>query len=87
MTDVIAFRISCILLHPSVNEWNNERALKEERAMGNADRQRRIQKSIQIRMNSAFLGVSSRKTEKGGATVLEVTPGSPAEKAGIKKGM
>ena len=37
-------------------------------------------------MNSAFLGVSSRKAEKGGATVLEVTKGSPAEKAGIKKG-
>ena len=47
---------------------------------------RRIQKSIQIRMNSAFLGVSSRKAEKGGATVLEVTAGSPAEKAGIRKG-
>ena len=47
---------------------------------------RRVQKSIQIRMNSAFLGVSSRKAEKGGATVLEVTEGSPAEKAGIKKG-
>ena len=31
-------------------------------------------------------GVSSRKAEKGGATVLEVTKGSPAEKAGIKKG-
>jgi serine protease Do len=66
---------------------NQERALRDmERALGNADRQRRIQKSIQIRMNSAFLGVSSRKAEKGGATVLEVTPGSPAEKAGIKKG-
>jgi serine protease Do len=30
--------------------------------------------------------VSSRKTDKVGATVLEVTKGSPAEKAGIKKG-
>lgn len=50
------------------------------------NRQRTIQKSIEIRMNSAFLGVSSRKAEKGGATVLEVTKGSPAEKAGIKKG-
>ena len=48
--------------------------------------QGKVQKSIQIRMNSAFLGVSSRKAEKGGATVLEVTKGSPAEKAGIKKG-
>ena len=46
---------------------------------------RKIQKSIQISMNSAYLGVSSRKSEKGGATVLEVTKGSPAEKAGIKK--
>ncbi len=63
--------------------WNKGRA---ERALSNADRQRRVQKSIQIRMNAAFLGVSSRKAEKGGATVLEVTPGSPAEKAGIKKG-
>jgi serine protease Do len=69
------------------NKDNNERALRNmERAMSDADRQRRIQKSIQIRMNSAFLGVSSKKAEKGGATVLEVTPGSPAEKAGIKKG-
>jgi serine protease Do len=50
------------------------------------DRQRNLQKSIEMRMNSAFLGVSSRKAEKGGATVLEVTKGSPAEKAGIKKG-
>jgi len=47
---------------------------------------RKIQKSIQVSMNSAYLGVSSRKSEKGGATVLEVTKGSPAEKAGIKKG-
>jgi serine protease Do len=37
-------------------------------------------------MNEAFLGVSSRKAEKGGATVLEVTKSSAAEKAGIKKG-
>lgn len=50
------------------------------------NRQRGLQKSIEIRMNSAFLGVSSRKAEKGGATVLEVTKGSPAEKAGIRKG-
>ena len=57
-----------------------------ERNLENMDRQRNLQKSILIRMNSAFLGVSSRKAEKGGATVLEVTKGSPAEKAGIKKG-
>ena len=50
------------------------------------DMQRRVNKSIDIRMNAAFLGVSSKKSEKGGATVLEVTKGSPAEKAGIKKG-
>lgn len=56
------------------------------RNLENIDRQRNLQKSIEIRMNSAFLGVSSRKAEKGGATVLEVTKGSPAEKAGIKKG-
>ena len=37
-------------------------------------------------MNEAFLGVSSKKTDKAGASVLEVTKGSPAEKAGIKKG-
>ncbi len=57
-----------------------------ERNLENMDRQRNLQKSIKIRMNAAFLGVSSRKAEKGGATVLEVTKGSPAEKAGIKKG-
>ena len=67
-----------------VNPWDDDRL---ERDRGNRDEMaRRIQKSIQIRMNSAFLGVSSRKAEKGGATVLEVTAGSPAEKAGIKKG-
>ena len=57
-----------------------------ERNLDNLDMQRKIQKSMQIISNSAFLGVSSRKAEKGGATVLEVTQGSPAEKAGIKKG-
>lgn len=57
-----------------------------ERNLENMERQKSLQKSILIRMNSAFLGVSSRKAEKGGATVLEVTKGSPAEKAGIKKG-
>ena len=67
-----------------INAWDDERM---ERDMANKDEMaRRIQKSIQIRMNSAFLGVSSRKAEKGGATVLEVTEGSPAEKAGIRKG-
>jgi serine protease Do len=85
--DIVAIPDIVYSPSPFREEWNNERALKNvERAMGNADRQRRIQKSIEIRMNSAFLGVSSKKSEKGGATVLEVTPGSPAEKAGIKKG-
>jgi serine protease Do len=66
-----------------VNPWDEERM---ERNLNSDDMHRKIQKSIQIRMNSAFLGVSSRKAEKGGATVLEVTKGSPAEKAGIRKG-
>ncbi|PWT73750.1 MAG: hypothetical protein C5B59_12580 [Bacteroidetes bacterium] len=34
----------------------------------------------------AFLGVSSEKSDKGGAQVLEVTEGSAAEKIGLKKG-
>ena len=76
---------------PSPFRWNprdEERRDEErmERDLESQDMQRKIQKSIQIRMNQAFLGVSSRKAEKGGATVLEVTKGSPAEKAGIKKG-
>jgi serine protease Do len=76
-----------VIFSPSpfrVNPWDDDRM---ERDRANRDEMaRRVQKSIQIRMNSAFLGVSSRKAEKGGATVLEVTAGSPAEKAGIKKG-
>ena len=67
-----------------LNPWDDEGM---ERVLRNKDEMaRKIQKSVQIRMNSAFLGVSSRKAEKGGATVLEVTSGSPAEKAGIRKG-
>jgi serine protease Do len=67
-----------------INPWDEDRMERDQR---NKDEMAgRMQKSIQIRMNSAFLGVSSRKAEKGGATVLEVTAGSPAEKAGIKKG-
>lgn len=64
-------------------EWE-----KNSRDMQNMQRdvQRNIRKSLQIRMNEAFLGISSRRAEKGGATVLEVTEGSPAQKAGIKKG-
>jgi serine protease Do len=35
---------------------------------------------------TAFLGVSSERAEKGGATIEEVTKGSAAEKIGLKKG-
>ncbi len=52
----------------------------------NMDAQRKMLKSIRVRVNEAFLGVSSKKTDKQGASVLEVTKGSPAEKAGILKG-
>lgn len=65
------------------NSMNDEML---QRSLENVDRQKRMENSIRIRISSAFLGVSSRKAEKGGATVLEVTKGSPAEKAGIKKG-
>jgi serine protease Do len=67
-----------------INPWDEDRMERDQRSKD--EMARRIQKSVQIRMNSAFLGVSSRKAEKGGATVLEVTKGSPAEKAGIRKG-
>ena len=71
-------------------EWDDEtrgyRNEDMERQLYGRDMQRRIEKSIHIGMNAAYLGVSSRKSEKGGATVLEITKGSPAEKAGIKKG-
>jgi serine protease Do len=52
----------------------------------NMEAQRKMLKTIRVRMNEAFLGVSSKKTDKAGASVLEVTKGSPAEKAGILKG-
>ena len=67
-----------------VNPWSEDRV--ERYDLNRDEMAGKIQKSIQIRMNSAFLGVSSRKSEKNGATVLEVTPGSPAEKAGLRKG-
>jgi serine protease Do len=73
-------------MNPGDQERMQRDIEKMQRDLNNVEMQKRIQKSIQIRMNSAFLGVSSRKAEKGGATVLEVTKGSPAEKAGIKKG-
>ncbi len=76
-----------------VNPWNEDRMekMEQERAVMEQERavrdmKRNIQKSIKIKMNTAFLGISSRASDKGGATVLEVTKGSPAEKAGIKKG-
>ena len=59
---------------------------QQDMARGQRDMQKRMQKSIRIKMNTAFLGVSSKKSEKGGATVLEVTKESPAEKAGLQKG-
>jgi serine protease Do len=70
-------------------EWEDagrayERA-QLDRQLNDLGRQRNIEKSIKVRMNEAFLGVSSKKTDKTGASVLEVTKGSPAEKAGIKK--
>jgi serine protease Do len=62
------------------------RAYQREMQRSNLDAQRKMLKSIRVRMNEAFLGVSSKKTDKEGASVLEVTKGSPAEKAGILKG-
>jgi serine protease Do len=72
--------------HSPFRENRMDAERMQQQLLNNENMQRKIQKSIQIRSNSAFLGVSSRKAEKGGATVLEVTKGSPAEKAGIKKG-
>src|SRR5664279_1672253 len=57
-----------------------------DRQRSNMDAQRKMLKSIRVRMNEVLLGVSSKKTDKEGASVLEVTKGSPAEKAGILKG-
>jgi serine protease Do len=66
------------------NFWNQERSQR--------DLQRNLQRQdMQLRRfrhegNEAFLGVSSRKTETAGATILNVTKPSPAEKAGLKAG-
>jgi serine protease Do len=65
---------------------NGARAYQREMQRNNLDAQRKMLNSIRIRINEAFLGVSSKKTDKEGASVLEVTKGSPAEKAGILKG-
>ena len=80
----IVYSPSPFRLNPGDREMMRLRD-SEEAYRGYQDMQRRMQKVHQINMNSAFLGVSSRKAEKGGATVLEVTTGSPAEKAGIMK--
>lgn len=67
------------------NSWDQERFQQDlNRRMDDA--QRRMHEVRIYRSNEAFLGVSSRKAEKGGATVLDITKGSPAEKAGLKKG-
>jgi serine protease Do len=72
-------------LSPFREDGRNQEYL--QRSLENLDRQNKyLNNSVQVRINAAFLGVSSRKAEKGGATVLEVTKGSPAEKAGLKKG-
>ncbi len=94
----MSYNISPFRINPDEEE-RIERKLSEEdkenmdMAQLNADKiirdkdmQRLIRKNIQIRNNAAFLGVSSKKSEKGGATVLEITKGSPAEKAGLRKG-
>ena len=71
-------------------EFDNEARTYQRAEMdaqrNNMEAQRKMLKSIRVRMNEAFLGVSSKKTDKAGASVLEVTKGSPAEKAGILKG-
>ena len=69
------------------NLWNQERVQREiDRALSMQDMQRKSREMYRYKSNAAFLGVSSRKAETGGATVLEVTKSSPAEKAGLKKG-
>lgn len=66
------------------NYWDQQR-LNRDMEGKMRDMQRSF-KSRQFNSNAAFLGVSSRKAETGGATILEVTKSSPAEKAGLKKG-
>jgi serine protease Do len=67
------------------DEWQQRKFERElNQRMGDVNRR---MKEINVRMtNQAFLGVSSRRSETGGATVLDITKGSPAEKAGLKKG-
>jgi serine protease Do len=78
--DDMAFR----LYSPFRGNWDQQRF--------NEDLQNKLRglewkmRDGQFNSNTAFLGVASRKTETGGATVLEVTKSSPAEKAGLRKG-
>ena len=66
------------------NPWDQERFSQD---LQNKLNGMQLRKGYgQFNVNGAFLGVASRKTETGGATILEVTPSSPAEKAGLKKG-
>jgi serine protease Do len=73
--------------------WNQDRFQREmERNLSMQaqrnmqDAQRKSTDAYRYKSNAAFLGVSSRKAETGGATILEITKSSPAEKAGLKKG-
>ncbi len=72
--------------HDFDNEARAYQRAEMDAQRNNMEAQRKMLKSIRINMNEAFLGVSSKKTDKAGASVLEVTKGSPAEKAGIVKG-
>lgn len=67
------------------NAWDQERFQQDLNSRMD-DVNRRMNEVRIYRSNEAFLGVSSRRAEKGGATVLDITKGSPAEKAGLKKG-
>ncbi len=68
------------------NEWQDRVLRDNDRDNLKLDMLQNGMKTYKHKPNGAFLGVSSRKAETGGATVLEVTKGSPAEKAGLKKG-
>ena len=69
------------------NEWDQERFQRDmQRNLSMQDMQRKAMQAYRNTSNEAFLGVSSRKSETGGATILEVTKTGPAEKAGLKKG-
>jgi serine protease Do len=66
------------------NSWDQERFSQDlQNKLNNMQFKKDFRR---FNTNGAFLGVASRKTETGGATILEVTPSSPAVKAGLKKG-